>query len=119
MSRYLLLFILNFPFVLAAMLSAITQYKLRKITRKRMIVQMVIWVIILIGLSSAYTLYHWLFSHNLTESEPLSLFDVIQITGIVITFYIANRTRAKADALERRVNDLHQALSIKLSKERT
>ena len=118
MSRYLLLFLLNFPFVLAAMLSGFTQYKLNKISRRRMLIQLFMWLIILAGLALAAPIYSWLFKNKLTDTEPLSLFDVIQITGIVITFYIANRTRAKLEVLERRLNDLHQELSIILSKEK-
>ena len=45
----------------------------------------------------------------------MSLFDVIQFTGIIYILYMANRSRIKADVLERRVQDLHQELSIKLS----
>lgn len=115
MSRYLLLFLLNLPFVLAAILSAMTQYKVGRTSRRRMYVQVVIWSAILVGLATAESIYRYLFDNNLTQTEPLSLFDVIQITGIVITFYIANRSRARVEFLERRLNDLHQELSIKLS----
>ena len=115
MSRYLLLLLLNLPFVSMAILSAITQYKLRRSTKRRMIVQILLWLIVITGLALAQPIYEWLFSHNLTDTEPLSLFDVIQITAIVIVFYIANRTRAKVEVLERRVQDLHQELSIQIS----
>lgn len=115
MSRYLLLFLLNAPFVLAALLSTITQYKLQKISKRRMVVQLGLWLIILCGLIIAEPLYEWLYSNDFTETEPLSLFDVIQITAIVIIFYIANRTRAKLENAERRLNDLHQEISIHLS----
>lgn len=118
MSRYLLLFLLNLPFILAALLGAITRYKLGKSTKRRMATQITLWLIILAGLASAEPLYTWLYSNNLTNTEPLSLFDVIQITAIVITFYIANRTRAQLELTERRLNDLHQELSIKLSSEK-
>ena len=68
------------------------------------------------GLLFAEPFYTWLFSNDLTDTESLSLFDVVQITAIVITFYILNRVRIKAERTERRLNDLHQELSIKLSK---
>lgn len=116
MSRYLLLFLLNLPFILAGSLSAITQYKLGRSSRQRLTAQLVLWTIVLVGLALAQPLYGWLFQNNLTVSEPLSLFDVVQITSIVVVFYIANRSRLKVEALEQRVQDLHQELSIKLSK---
>jgi len=115
MSRYLLLLLLNLPFIFAAILSIITQYKLNKISSRRLIVQIILWVIVLAGLVFALPIYEWLFSNNLTVSEPLSLFDVVQITAIVVVFYVVNRTRAKIDTLERRLRDLHQELSIRLS----
>lgn len=115
MSRYLLLFLLNLPFILAAILSQITQYKLGKSSKKRLRIQLVLWTMILAGLALAETLYDWLFSNGLTQTESLSLFDVVQITAIVIVFYIANRSRLKIETLEHRLNDLHQELSIKIS----
>jgi hypothetical protein len=115
MSRYLLLFLLNLPFILAGLLSTITQYKLQRISRLRAIIQTLMWLTILVGLSLAHSLYEWLFAHNLTATEPLSLFDVVQITAIVFIFYIAHRTRSHVDTLEHRLQDLHQELSIKLS----
>jgi len=115
MSRYLLLFLLNLPFILIAILSAVTQYKLNRSTKKRLFIQVISWSIVLVGLASAESIYNWLFANGLTHTESLSLFDVIQITAIVVVFYIANRSRAKIEILERRVQDLHQELSIKLT----
>jgi len=115
MSRYLLLVLLNLPFILTGMVSAITRYKLNKSSRRRLTFQFGLWLVILLGLSLAQPLYEWLYSHELTQTEPLSLFDVIQITAIVAILFIANRTRLKLDEAERRLNDLHQELSIRLS----
>lgn len=116
MNRYLLLFLLNLPLVTAGLLSAITRYKLGKATKWRFVIQASLWLTILVGLMVAEPLYEWLYSNELTETEPLSLFDVIQITAIVLTFYMAYRTRSKLEETERRLNDLHQELSILLSK---
>jgi hypothetical protein len=116
MSRYTLLLLLNLPFILAAILSAVTQYKLGRSSRRRLVIQVVIWVVVLIGLALAQPIYVWLFNNEFTNTEPLSLFDVVQITAIVITFYVANRARLKTQVLERRVQDLHQELSIRLSR---
>jgi hypothetical protein len=115
MSRYFLLFLFNLPFILAAILSHITLYKLGKSSRRRLVTQLSLWLTITVGLLIAEPLYNWLFAQGLTATDSLSLFDVVQITAIVILFYIANRSRAKLEVLERRVQDLHQELSIKLS----
>ena len=77
--------------------------------------QTTIWLTIFVGLAFTYQIYRFLFSNNLTQSEPLSLFDVMQITGVIVVLYMANRSRIKIENLERRVQDLHQELSIRLS----
>lgn len=115
MSRYLLLLLLNLPFILAAILSQITQFKLGRSTKQRLWFQMVLWLLILIGLATAEPLYNWLFASGFTQTESLSLFDVVQITAIVIIFYIANRSRQKVEVIENRLRDFHQELSIMLS----
>ena len=115
MSRYSLLLIFNLPFILAGALSIITQYKIGRAPRKRLIAQLTIWSVVLIGLILAEPIYNWLFANGLTQTDSLSLFDVIQITAIVLLFYITNRMRFKLETLERRVQDLHQELSIRLS----
>ncbi|NCU40620.1 hypothetical protein EOL73_02585 [Candidatus Saccharibacteria bacterium] len=116
MSRYLLLLILNLPFIAAGFISALTRYKLNKISQRKFFTHISFWLIVLAGLVFAEPLYGWLFANNLTDTEPLSLFDVVQITAIVLLFYIINRVRAKTDELGTIVRDLHQELSILLSK---
>ncbi|MBP9738930.1 hypothetical protein KBD20_04535 [Candidatus Saccharibacteria bacterium] len=117
MSRYFLLFLLSLPFVLAAILSQITQYKLNTITRARLGLRVSQWLLILAGIVTAEPLYAWLYSNGFTQTQSLSLFDVIQITGIIFVFYIANRNRQKIEMLEIRLKDLHQQVSIRFSKE--
>ena len=116
MSRYTLLFLLNLPFVVVAVISTITRYKLGSASKLKTIVHLTIWFVILIGLMFAAYLYEWLFSHGYTVSDSLSLFDVIQITAIVALIYVATRMRAKVDTLEQRLANLHREISIKLTR---
>jgi len=115
MSRYLLLLILNMPFIFAALLSSLTQYKLNKISRNKFTYQSLFWLLILFGLIFAETIYGFLLKNNFTDTDSLSLFDVVQITALVILFYIANRSRQKVEVIENRLRDFHQELSIMLS----
>lgn len=117
MSRYLILLLVNLPLIIVAFLSALVDYKMGKLTRKKYFVQLALWLIILVGIASSHFIYSFLFSHQLTQTEPLSLFDVIQITGVIIVLFMANRSRIKLEGLERRVQDLHQELSIRLSED--
>lgn len=119
MSRYLILLILTTPFIIAAVVNALVSFKLGKISRRRFIFQCVLWSLVFVTLASLKPIYEFLFSNNLTNTEPLSLFDVVQITALVIVFYMANRARAKLDAFERRLQDLHQELSIKLASDKS
>lgn len=118
MSRYLILIILNAPLIVAAMINTLVGYKLKRMSRRRFFFGITFWLLLLIGLVCVEPLYSFLFSNNLTETEPLSLFDVMQITGIIFTLFIANKAYGKVDLLERRVQDLHQELSIRLSEEK-
>jgi hypothetical protein len=116
-SRYLILFLLNAPFAIAALVNALVSYKLSRTSKRRFILQCAFWLLVLVGLAAAQPIYEFLFSNQLTDTEPLSLFDVIQITGIMTALFIANRTHAKLEATERRVQDLHQELSIRLAED--
>ena len=115
MSRYLLLFLLNIPLVFAGILNATVSYKLGKTSNMKFTFQILIWLIVLAGLLFTHSIYSYLFSHRLTASEPLSLFDVILTTGLTVLTFGSMRTHQRLDSLEHRVQDLHQQLSIKLS----
>jgi hypothetical protein len=117
MSRYVLLLLINLPFILVAIVSQITRYKMKRSSKRRLYVQMLLWFLILGGLITAEPLYTWLFARGLTQTDSLSLFDVVQITAIVIIFFIANQSRQKIETLERRLQDLHQEVSIRLSED--
>lgn len=115
MSRYLILVILNTPLVLAALMSALVDYKMGRFSRKVFLRHVIFWLVIFVGLACTQIIYQFLFSNGLTATEPLSLFDVIEITGIIVVLYMASRSRTKIETLERRIQDLHQELSIRLS----
>ncbi len=116
MSRYLFLIIINIPFITAGLLNATVSYKLGHTNRRRFIFRVSLWMAILLGLILAEPLYNFLFSNNLTATEALSLFDVIQITGLIITFFIASQAYSRIHFLEGRLQDLNQRLSILLSR---
>lgn len=115
MSRYLLLVILNTPLIIVGILSTVVAYKLQRTSRHRFIFRIFFWLVIFVLLVFSQVIYNFLFSNNLTHTEPLSLFDVIEITAIIFTFLVANQAYTKVDVLERRIQDLHQELSIQLS----
>lgn len=115
MSRYLILVILNLPFIIYGIFNAIVSYKLRQSSKNRLVFRLALWLAILAGLILVEPLYNYLFSNNLTQTESLSLFDVIQITGVVIVLLLANRANTKAVNNEKRFNELHKEISIRIA----
>lgn len=118
MSRYLLLFLAALPFFFLAVLGIITRYKLHRITKKRAFIQITSWVILIVGLAAAEPLYRWLFVNNFTQTDSLSLFDVVQITFIIFLLYTVNGLSVRLEQTEKRLNDLHQEISIRLSRKK-
>lgn len=118
MSRYLILVLLNIPLILTAIANAFVSYKMNHISKRRLVYKVVFWTVLLIGLIFTQSIYTWLYSEGLTQTEALSLFDVVLITASLLMFFLINRLYVKVDVLERRFNDLHQELSIKLAKKK-
>lgn len=114
--RYLILVVLNLPIILLALMNIITQYKMKKVERRRFRFQVILWLIILTVLISSFPLYNYLTGKPPLDSSELSLFDIVQTTAIIYLIYIVNNQRRKIDQNERTVRDLHQELSILLSK---
>lgn len=117
MSRYLILVLINLPLIISGLLGALVDFKMHKTTRFKFFVQLAVWLVILAGLASAKFIYGFFYYHHMTTTASMSLFDVIEFTGLVFVLFIANRSRIKNDRLERRLQDLHQELSIRLSGE--
>ncbi len=115
MSRYLLLVLLNTPLIILGITNAVVAYKLDRTSRRRFIFRLVLWLGIFAGLVFAEPIYTFLFNKGLTQTEPLSLFDVIQITAIILVLFLANLANSRVAILEKQVRDLHQELSIRLS----
>jgi hypothetical protein cdiviTM7_01388 len=113
--RYLVLVLLNVPIILAALINIVTQYKLRKVSPARFRHQLIIWLILMIVLIGSFPLYNISIGHPPLDSSELSLFDILQTTAIILLFYIVNNQRQRIDQNERRLRDLHQELSIRLS----
>lgn len=112
MSRYLVLLILCLPFIILAITSCVVRYKMNKISLRRTISTVLFWVSILGGLIFAEPLYNWLFTHELTASEPLSLFDVVTIFGVVTLLYVVYRLNSRLESIEERTRILQEEFSI-------
>lgn len=114
--RYALLILLNIPIVLLAFLNLITKFKMNKISKSRFLRQMTFWGTVCIVLIGSFPIYNLLNNLAPFESHDLASFDIIQTTAIVYLLYAIVNQRQKIDTLETRVRDLHQEVSIRLSK---
>lgn len=113
--RYIILVLLNLPVIALALLNILTKYKLGRITKQRFTKQLVLWLIILVVLVGSFPIYNLIVGRPPLDSISLSAFDIVQTTAIVFLIYIVNDQRQKHEQTERRLRDLHQELSIKLS----
>lgn len=113
--RYLVLVALNLPIIFLALLNIITQYKLGKVDRRRFLTQVMLWLVILTILVGSFPLYNYFIHRPILDSIALSSFDIIQTTVLVYLIYILVNQRRKIEQTERRMRDLHQELSIRLS----
>ncbi len=115
--RYLILVLLNTPIIFLALINIITQYKLKQVSITRLRHQLSIWLIILIVLIGSFPLYNILSGRAPLDSHELSLFDIIQTSAIVFLFYAFNSQRQRSDQIDLRLRNLHQELSIRLSRD--
>lgn len=99
-------------------MNAFVSYKMKHISLKRMVLKFIFWISLLMALIFTEPIYNWLYSEGLTQTEALSLFDVILITVSLLLFFLVNKLYVKVDVLERRVQDLHQELSIRLTEKK-
>ena len=113
--RYIILVLLNLPIILLALVNIVTQYKLKKVDKNRFYQQFVVWFILMVLLVGSYPVYNLINGRPPFGSAELSVFDIMQTTGVIYLFYMVNRQRQRIDQNEKRLRDLHQELSIKLS----
>jgi hypothetical protein len=114
--RYIILVVLNLPVIFLALLNIITQHKLNRISRYRFTYQIIVWLVVLVVLVCSFPFYNYLSGRPILDSRELSLFDVVQTTAIVYLFYTVNNHRRKIEQNEKTIRELHQELSIRLSK---
>jgi hypothetical protein len=114
MSKYLLLILINAPLVLVGIMRAITRYKTKpaRISRNKGIAEVLFWLIIGVALSLAQPIYNVAIRYNLTDSSPMSLFDVVLLTLFVFALLMIVETNEELTALKRTVTRLHEKLAI-------
>lgn len=114
MSKYLLLVLINAPIVLVGIVRAVTRYKFKpaRISKNKMLFEVVIWLLVGVALSLAQPLYNAAVRYNLTDSTPMSLFDVAVLTLFVFALLLIVETNEELTSLKKTVSRLHEKLAI-------
>ena len=115
MDKYRLLMILNTPLVLYGIVMAYNSRKKGNIRSVGFALRTLFWLAVLGGLWFAREIYDFLVVRGLTDSTPLSIADVVLVTGLSFCLFLILRLYSMIDSQERQFTALHEALSIELS----
>lgn len=114
--RYLILILLNLPVIGLSLLNIIVNHKVKKTPSSQLHRQLLFWLVILLVIMGTFPTYNYLTNQPLLTSDELSLFDIAEITTIVALIYKVSSLSRAVDENKGTVRDLHQKLSIALSK---
>ena len=112
MSKYVLLVLINIPLLIVGVVSALTHYKTKRISKRRMVVEVAFWVSIGVALFFAQPLYNALVEHNLTDSQPMSLFDIALLTIIIFCLLLIKSSNERITQLHKKISRMHENLAI-------
>jgi hypothetical protein len=111
-NKYALLVIINAPLIVVAVLMALTSYKTGRSTRRRCTVLVTFWLLVGVGMFFVEPAYNLLVRANLTESPPLSVFDIILLTAILFQLLLMVQLYERLTNLSRKVSRMHEGISI-------
>lgn len=106
MNKYLVLFILNVPFVIYGYIKVYVYWETKRAGRLGIFIRLVFWTAILGLLVFASKIDTFFIAHKITNSTRLSLPDVVLATGLNLVLFIVIRLYARLDALELRFTKL-------------
>ena len=113
MSKYLLLVLLNAPFVVYAIVKSIIYYRESIYSRSQLFLRLVFWSGCLAVLLLAKPSYDFLRGNRLTDSTPLSLADVLLTTICFLSLTMIIRLYTRLEKAERKLTDLNEALALR------
>lgn len=112
-SRFAILVIINLPLIVIAVIGTLTSYKTGRISKKRCRLELLFWVVLGGGLIITEPLYNLLLASHLTDSDPMSIFDMVLLTLLVLSALWIKSMHAKAADLQRKFSLMHEHLAIK------
>ena len=115
MDKFLLLVIINIPIVLIGILGSVTNYKLSRISRKRAVIEVLLWLLVGLGLVLIQPAYNLLVQYQLTDSAPMSVFDIVLLTFVLLAALLLKSANEKISSLNRKLSQIHEHIVIKES----
>ncbi len=117
MFKYIFLATFTLPFVLYGLLKAIHSYRTGRVGPLSLTIRLIFWIAIGSGILFAKNIYELLSIQGLTDSLPLSLADVVLSIGVMFSLFLILRLYSRLDEAEKRASDLHETLSVHLSRD--
>jgi hypothetical protein len=111
-NKYALLVIINIPILLIGIIGAITNYKTSRISKQRCALQVVLWLLIGAAFVSVEPIYNSLIRHHLTESAPMSIFDMVLLTGIAFCLLLIKQANERIMMLNKKLARLHESQAM-------
>lgn len=117
-NKYNVLIYLTAPVIILFFFRIIDNYKRRRISFKSMAILLLFWLILTTGLIFNKYLFDFIRSSKLSDSTPLSLYDVVQISLIIFLIYIAFRHSFKIEELKNKITKLNQEIALREKRDR-
>jgi hypothetical protein len=111
-NKYALLVIVNLPILIIAILGAITSYKTKRSSKRRCIVEVAFWCAVGVLLICIEPIYNALVRHNLTNSAPMSIFDLVLLTLFILCLLLIRKLNEKVTELNKKLSKLHENIVI-------
>ena len=111
-SKYAILIIVNLLLLLIAVTGTLVNYNTKRISRRRAILELLFWGAIGVMLVLIEPIYNALLRHHITNSAPMSIFDVVLLTLVILCLLLIKHVNEKVVALSRKISTIHEGIVI-------
>ena len=111
-NKYALLVLINLPLLTIGIVSAVTGFKTSRVSKKRCVIEVLFWLLVGVLLLLVEPLYNTLIKHNLTNSAPMSIFDMVLLTLILFCLLLIKQANERTAALAKKLSRMHENLVI-------
>lgn len=114
-----MLVLINLPIVSLGIIRALTRYNVPpRITKTKCLFEVAFWLAIGVALIFVQPLYNALIKSNLTDSAPMSIFDVVILTLFIFSILLIVEIKEDLTAVKAKMSRIHEKLAIVEAEER-